>query len=338
MSEHLLEVKDLSVQFKLINGEVNAVNGVSLYVDEGESIGIGGESGCGKSVTLSAVMGLLPEEAKITGGEIKYKFKDGRVVDVAKEKKNSNNILEIRRKEMSMVFQEPSASLSPLHTVYQQMQEALADSEKMSKPDKMKACEDLLTLVGIRQSERWVREYPFRLSGGMAQRVMIAQALAKKPKLLFADEPTTALDVTVQAQVLKQMDLLRKELNIGMVFITHNMGILAHMTSRIYIMYLGKVFETAPTEELFENPLHPYTKGLISCTPTMSSDKNEKINTINGMVLPNDVFTPGCSFYKRCEKRIEGVCDKKEVPVVEINEKHTVCCHLYAKGGNENVK
>lgn len=335
-TKHLLEVRDLHVHFKLLNGQVRAVNGVNLYIDKGESVGIGGESGCGKSITVSSVMGLLPEEAKIVKGEILYRYSDDKIVDIAKLTNKSPEMLQLRKKEMSMIFQEPSASLSPLHTVYQQMQEALDGREHMSKKEKVEACENLLSMVGIRQSERWVNEYPFRLSGGMAQRVMIAQALAKNSRVLFADEPTTALDVTVQAQVLKLMDDLRRKLDIGMVFITHNMGILAHMTQRIYIMYLGKIVETAPTNTIFEEPAHPYTQGLIACAPTMDLQKTTRLYNIKGMVTPNDAFMEGCSFYKRCEKRMAGLCDKCPPPTVDLGNNHCVSCHLYAKEGTCN--
>jgi len=329
-----LHIKDLHVYFRLINGQVRAVNGLNLYVRPGESVGIGGETGCGKSVAMKAVMGLLPPEAQIPKGEILYRYSDGRVVDIVRLKGQDEELLTIRRKGISMIFQEPSASLSPLHTVYQQMQEALSGRETMNRKQRIDQCTRLLKLVGINQPERWVMEYPFRLSGGMAQRVMIAQAIAKKPNLLLADEPTTALDVTVQAQVLKILDELRKELNISMVFITHNMGIMAHMTERIYIIYLGRVVETAKTEDLFKNPLHPYTKGLIACTPTLSLSKDTRLYNIPGMVLPNDAFILGCNYSRRCEKFIEGLCDRVPPPEIDIGYEHKVACHLY---GNEEA-
>jgi len=326
---YTLHINDLHVQFNLINGTVYASNGINLYVRPGEAVGVGGETGCGKSVAMKAVMGLLPPEAQITQGEILYRYADGWEVDVVKLKKQSEEMLRIRRKGMSMIFQEPSASLSPLHTVYQQLQEALAGRETMNTRQRTAECIRLLGLVGISQPERWVKEYPFRLSGGMAQRVMIAQAIAKRPNLLFADEPTTSLDVTVQAQVLKLLDDLRKELNMSLVFITHNMGIMAHLTERIYIIYLGKVIETAKTAELFSNPLHPYTKGLIACTPTLSLSKDTRLYNIQGMVLPNDALIHGCYYYHRCEKVMMGLCDKIPPPEVDYGNEHKVSCHLY---------
>ena len=330
-NNYTLLITDLHVYFNIINGQVRAVNGLNMYVRIGESVGIGGETGCGKSVAMKAVMGLLPQEAQIPRGEILYQYKDGRVVDVAKMNNQSNEMLEIRRKGMSMIFQEPSASLSPLHTVYQQMQEAIAGRENMNRKQRTDECVRLLALVGIGQPERWVNEYPFRLSGGMAQRVMIAQAIAKNPNLLFADEPTTALDVTVQAQVLKLLDRLRKELNISMVFITHNMGIMAHMTERIYILYLGKVVETARTVDLFSNPQHPYTKGLIACVPTLSLSKDTRLYNIAGMVMPNDAYIEGCNYYHRCEKFMPGLCDKVPPPEIDMGHEHKVNCHLYTQ-------
>lgn len=336
-ANYTLQINDLHVHFKLVNGEVHAVNGLSLYVRAAESVGIGGETGCGKSVTAKAAMRLLPPEAIIPNGEIIYKSKDNDVVDVVKLKDQKEELLAIRRTGMAMIFQEPSAALSPLHTVYQQMQEAISGREKMSKKERIEECIRLLGMVGINQPERWVSEYPFRLSGGMAQRVMIAQAIAKKPNLLFADEPTTALDVTVQAQVLKLLDELRKNLGISLVFITHNMGIMAHLTERIYIIYLGKVVETAKTSELFTSPLHPYTKGLISCTPTMKSSKDSRLYNIPGMVSPKDVFIEGCNYYKRCEMHIPGLCDKIPPPEIDMGNEHKVFCHLYSREGAKSL-
>ena len=210
-------------------------------------------------------------------GKILYHYEDGREVDIAQLGPKSKELLRLRQREMGMVFQEPSASLSPLHTVYRQMEEAIKDREKLSNAQRREICADVLGKVGIRQPERWLNEYPFRLSGGMAQRVMIAQAIVKQPRVIFADEPTTALDVTVQAQVLKLMDELRRDMNIATVFITHNMGILAHMTERIYIMYLGRIVESGLTKDIFKSPKHPYTQGLISCTPTLSMKKDMRL-------------------------------------------------------------
>jgi peptide/nickel transport system ATP-binding protein len=332
-NNYTLNITDLHVYFNIINGQVRAVNGLNMYVRYGESVGVGGETGCGKSVAMKAVMGLLPPESQIPQGEILYQHKDGRIVDVAKLNRQSNEMLEIRRKGMSMIFQEPSASLSPLHTVYQQMQEAIAGREKMDRKQRTAECVRLLALVGISQPERWVKEYPFRLSGGMAQRVMIAQAIAKNPNLLFADEPTTALDVTVQAQVLNLLNRLRKELNISMVFITHNMGIMAHMTERIYIIYLGKVVETAKTADLFNHPQHPYTKGLISCVPTLGLSKDTRLYNIPGMVLPNDAYIKGCNYYHRCDKFMPGLCDVVSPMEVDLGAEHKVSCHLFSQEG-----
>ena len=330
-ANYILYIKDLHVYFNLINGQVRAVNGLNMYVLPGESVGIGGETGCGKSVAMKAVMGLLPSEARIPSGEILYQTADGRIVDIVRLKKQSAELLDIRRKGMSMIFQEPSAALSPLHTVYQQMQEAISGRETMTRKQRTDQCIRLLAQVGINQPERWVIEYPFRLSGGMAQRVMIAQAIGKRPNLLIADEPTTALDVTVQAQVLKLLDGLRKDLNISMVFITHNMGIMAHMTERIYILYLGKVVETAKTADLFKHPQHPYTKGLIACTPTLGLSKDTRLYNIPGMVLPNDAFITGCNFSFRCDRFMDGLCDRFPPPEVNLGNEHKVSCHLFSQ-------
>jgi oligopeptide/dipeptide ABC transporter ATP-binding protein len=211
------------------------------------------------------------------------------------------------------------------------MQEAIAGREDMNRGQRAAECARLLALVGISQPERWVNEYPFRLSGGMAQRVMIAQAIAKNPNLLVADEPTTALDVTVQAQVLRLLDRLRWELGISMVFITHNMGIIAHMTERVYIIYLGKVVETAKTADLFRDPHHPYAKGLIACTPTLSLSKDTRLYNIPGMVLPRDASIEGCNYSRRCERFVPGLCDRVPPPEIDLGNEHKVSCHLYAR-------
>ena len=275
--QSVLSIRDLRIRFRLINAVVPALGGIDIDVMPGESIGIGGESGCGKSVTVQSCMGLLPAEREMYSGKILYHYEDGREVDIAQLGPKSKELLRLRQREMGMVFQEPSASLSPLHTVYRQMEEAIKDREKLSNAQRREICADVLGKVGIRQPERWLNEYPFRLSGGMAQRVMIAQAIVKQPRVIFADEPTTALDVTVQAQVLKLMDELRRDMNIATVFITHNMGILAHMTERIYIMYLGRIVESGLTKDIFKSPKHPYTQGLISCTPTLSMKKDMRL-------------------------------------------------------------
>jgi peptide/nickel transport system ATP-binding protein len=325
----VLSVEDLSVLFELINGRVRAVNGVSYHVKPGEAVGIGGESGCGKSVTISAAMGLLPAEAKLKSGSMLYTYEDGHTVDIAQLDRRGEAMRGMRKTEMSLIFQEPSAALSPVHTIYGQMQEALKGREQMSKAEKVAACVEALSLVGIRHPERWVHEYSFRLSGGMAQRVMIAQAMIKEPRILFADEPTTALDVTVQAQVLKLLDDLRQEKGIAMVYITHNMGILAHMTERIYIMYLGKIVETAKTREIFKHPLHPYTQGLIGCTPALGTSKDTQLFNIPGSVMQKDAFAEGCSFHSRCSQCIKGICDVCPPPNIRVDDEHVVSCHLY---------
>ncbi len=327
----VLSIRDLRIRFRLINGVVPALGGIDIDVMPGESIGIGGESGCGKSVTVQSCMGLLPQEGEMYSGSITYHYADGRQVDIAQLSPKSKELLQLRRQEMSMVFQEPSASLSPLHTVYRQMEEAIKNREKLSKAERREICADILGKVGIRQPERWLNEYPFRLSGGMAQRVMIAQAIVKEPRIIFADEPTTALDVTVQAQVLKLMDDLRRDMGIATVFITHNMGILAHMTERIYIMYLGRIVESGLTRDIFHSPKHPYTQGLIACTPTLSMPKHARLYNIKGVVSSKDLRDDACSFYPRCEKAIAGLCDCKLPRRRQLDDDHWVACHLYDK-------
>ena len=327
----LLKVEDLAVDFPFRKTASKAVNGVSFEVKEGESIGIVGESGCGKSVTCNSVMGLLPSSARLTSGKILITRKDGSVVDIAQEKTDSDLIRDIRGRDVSMIFQEPMAAVSPVYTMCAQIVEAIRAHNEVDKKEARKQAIELFRLVGIPNPEKRIDEYPFQFRGGMIQRAMIAMALSCKPRLLIADEPTTALDVTIQAQVLMLIRKMQQELGISLILITHNLGIVAHMVDRIYVMYLGQVVEQADVYELFENPLHPYTQGLLQSIPHISGAK-EELKSIPGTV-PNGFELPkGCAFHTRCSKCIKGRCDCEAPPFREVGNGHFYRCFLDADG------
>lgn len=324
----LLQVKNLKTQFKLKNGIVNAVDGVDIDVDKGEVVAIVGESGSGKSVTSLSIMGLIPNPpGEIAGGEII--FKDSDLL-----KKSQKDMQDIRGKEISMIFQEPMTSLNPVFTIKRQITETLIRHENLSKEEALKRAVNMLDLVGIPSPEMRINDYPHQMSGGMRQRVMIAMALACNPELLIADEPTTALDVTIQAQILDLMLKLKNKLNTAILLITHDMGVVAEIANKVLVMYCGKVVEKAAASDLFDKPLHPYTEGLLQSIPQMD-EKRDKLFMIPGMV-PNPLKMPaGCAFSTRCNRCME-ICRTKEPPMTEV-EGRQVRCFLYADSKERQV-
>lgn len=322
MSKTLIEIKDLKVYFHTDKGIVKSVNGVSFNINEGETIGIVGESGCGKSVTAMSLMKLLPT-SKIEGGEIIFQGKD--IL-----KMNENELMGIRGNEISMIFQEPMASLNPAFTVGNQIIEGIMLHQDLSKEEAKKKVIDMIKLVEIPRAEEIYNSYPHELSGGMRQRIMIAMALSCNPKLLIADEPTTALDVTIQAQVLDIMKNIKEKLNTSIMMITHDLGVIAEMCDKVIVMYAGKIIEVAEVVELFKNPKHPYTIGLLKSKPTLGENKEKRLYSIPGQV-PNPIGIPdSCYFSDRCEK----VCDKcrtQTPPLIELNNGHSIACWLYKK-------
>lgn len=317
----LLEVKNLKTQFKVKNGLVNAVNGIDFEFDKGEVLAIVGESGSGKSVTSLSIMGLIPNPpGKIIEGEILYNGED-------LVKKSKKELQDIRGSKISMIFQEPMTSLNPVFTIGKQIAEAVLRHEKVSKKEAMKTAEDMLRLVGIPSPEKRIKDYPHQLSGGMRQRVMIAMALACNPELLIADEPTTALDVTIQAQILELILELKEKLGTAILLITHDLGVVAEVAEKVVVMYCGKIVEKADVKTLFANPMHPYTKGLLQSIPKMD-EKKERLYMIKGMV-PNPLDMPkGCAFSDRCESCME-IC-RNEQPVLKKHGNAMVSCFLYA--------
>lgn len=320
----LLEVKDLKTYFFTDDGIVKAVDGVSFDVNKGEILGLVGESGCGKSVTSFSILQLIDQPGEVVGGEILFDGKNLLALDIKEMSKMRGN-------RISMIFQQPQTSLTPVFNIGFQISEVLLNHSKMSKEEARKEAIRLLSLVGIPDPESKAQAYPHELSGGQAQRVMIAMALALQPKLLIADEPTTALDVTIQAQILDLMLDLRDRMQTSIILITHDLGIIAEMADRVAVMYAGQIVEKADVNELFEEPFHPYTQGLIASVPILGNVQ-EKLAVIPGSV-PNLVdMPPGCRFSSRClakQKYGLNVCDKLEPDLVPIKENHLVRCWLY---------
>ncbi len=331
MAQRVLEVHDLQTHFTGERGEVvPAVEHVSFYVDAEETLGIVGESGCGKSVTSLSVMQLVPSPpGKIVGGEILF---DGQ--DLLKM--TPDQMRKIRGKDIAMIFQEPMTSLNPVYTVGDQIAEAVMLHQKVDKREAMKRATEMLRLVGIPAPERRVREYPHALSGGMRQRVMIAMALSCNPRLLIADEPTTALDVTIQAQILELMKEIKKNFHTSIMLITHDLGVVAEMTERVMVMYAGKVVEEAPTADLFAEPMHPYTRGLMESIPRLDTEAHAKLHVIEGAVPNLAHLPPGCSFAPRC-KNAMPICTTKAPVLTQVADNRKVSCWLHVEHGEEAV-
>lgn len=329
MAERLLEVKNLKTYFYTSDGVVPAVDGVSFHVDKGETLGIVGESGCGKSVTSLSVMRLIPNPpGKIVAGEIIF---DG--ADLLK--KSEADMRKIRGNRISMIFQEPMTSLNPVYTVGDQIAEAIVLHQGLKRREAMEKATEMLRLVGIPLPERRVREYPHQLSGGMRQRVMIAMALSCNPQMLIADEPTTALDVTIQAQILELMKRLKQELGMAIMLITHDLGVVAEMCQRVVVMYAGKIVEEADVVSIFRNPLHPYTEGLLKSIPSMDRAKG-RLHVIEG-VVPNPLHMPaGCRFHPRCPYTMD-ICRQKEPDLMPDGPGRTVACWLRTSGTSKEV-
>ncbi|EJR27220.1 ABC transporter ATP-binding protein [Bacillus cereus] len=320
MSKAVVELKDLQTHFQTDEGTVKAVNHVSFVVREGETVCVVGESGCGKSVTALSIMGLIAESGSVVGGDILY---EGKSFLGMKEKE----LRSLRGNDIAMIFQEPMTSLNPVFTVGEQIVETLREHELLSKNEAYKKAIELIRKVGIARADEIVHSYPHELSGGMLQRIMIAVALSCNPKLLIADEPTTALDVTIQAQILDLLRQVKEEFKTSILLITHDLGVVAEMADYVVVMYGGKVIEEAPVLEIFQNPKHPYTKGLLKSKPVMGK-RIDKLYSIPGQV-PNLVgLGEFCYFSGRCEHCME-ICEK-EAPNLNVNdENHKVACWLY---------
>lgn len=320
MGETLLRVSGLKTYFYTASGVAKAVDGVSFSLNRGEVMGIVGESGSGKSVTSNSIIRLLPPQTgRIVAGEILFEDRD--IL-----KMSNKELLEFRGKEIATIFQDPMTSLDPVFKIGKQMVEMICAHQKVSKAEARKMAVDALNRVGIPEPEKRMESYPYELSGGMCQRVIIAMAVCCKPKFILADEPTTALDVTVQAQVLDLLKDLQKEMNTSILLITHNLGVVWEMCDKVMVMYAGNTVESADTKTLYSNPLHPYTWGLLDSIPRLSDKAKEDLRTIPG--TPPDLRLTGqcCNFYNRCPYMTEE-CRKSVPPLVEVEPGHFVACH-----------
>ncbi|MFK9094257.1 ABC transporter ATP-binding protein [Bacillus salipaludis] len=321
MQEKLLEVKNLKTYFRTERGEVTAVDGVSFTVHAGETVGVVGESGCGKSVSAESILRLLDESSTRYDGEILYQGKNLLHFSL-------KEMRDIRGNDISMIFQDPMSSLNPVYTVGNQIVESIILHQNCSKKEAYEKAVEMLRLTGIPSPEKRVHEYPHELSGGMRQRVMIAMALSCQPRLLIADEPTTALDVTTQAQILDLINELKEEYNMGTIMITHDLGVVAEVCTRVVVMYLGQVIEEADVETLFQSPFHPYTLGLLKSIPQLTGNRLEKLHVIEGKVPTLHQVPKGCRFAPRCE----FATDKCRAEMPELKEEasgHKVRCWNY---------
>ncbi len=327
----LLEVKDLKVSFFTPAGEVKAVGGISYDLSYGEVMGVVGESGSGKSVEAYSIMGLLQSPGKVIGGSITFEGQDVLA-------KSADEMTDFRGKEVSMIFQNPMTCLNPVYTVGNQLIEALrAHDKSISTAEAGKQAMEMLELVGINNVEKRMKQYPHEFSGGMRQRVMIAMGLICHPKLLIADEPTTALDVTIQAQILELMKSLQKKTKMGIIFITHNLGVVAEVCDKVSVMYAGKIVEQGPVNDIFYKPGHPYTVGLLRSMPRVDAEEYERLIPIEG--TPVDMLNPpaGCPFAPRCEHAMK-ICLKQMPPYVELGENHRSACWLRVAEQNKEVE
>ena len=333
----LVDVQDLQVYFYLHEGVVRAVDGVSFTIHQGRILGVIGESGSGKSVTAQSIMGIVPSPpAKQIGGKITLHVPSNgagyRVVNLSELPLTGSEFRSIRGKEIGMIFQEPMTSFSPVHTIGDQIMEAiLVHIPGVTKKEARERTIELLRRVGIPRAESRVDAYPHQFSGGMRQRAMIAMALACNPRLLIADEPTTALDVTIEAQILELLTDLQNEFNMAIMYISHDLAVVGGLADEVMVMYLGLVMEHASADELFENPLHPYTQALWRSIPKIDGPLEPLVPVSGALPSPFAVHR-GCPFYARCDQRIPGVCDASRPPLIEVTTGHKVRCFLYSEG------
>jgi len=325
----LLRIDNLKTHFHTRDGIVRAVDGVSIDIRPGETVGVVGESGCGKSVTAHSILRLLPPKtSRIVDGQILFTRRNGEVLDLAKVDPRGSLIRSIRGNEIAMIFQEPMTSLSPVYTVGSQIAEAVQLHRRANKTEAYERTIEMLRAVGIGNPEQRFHEYPHRLSGGLRQRAMIAMALSCDPRLLIADEPTTALDVTIQAQILEVLKKLQADFGMAILMITHNLGVIAEMADRVAVMYMGKVVEMTDSRRIFEEPLHPYTIGLLRSIPRVGKDVKRRLASIPGTVPDPFNIPPGCPFVPRCPAPKIPAC-YEPVPLREVTAGHWVRCTLY---------
>jgi peptide/nickel transport system ATP-binding protein len=330
-SDALLQIDELRTHFFTHDGVVRAVDGVTIHIQPGETLGLVGESGCGKSVTAHSILRLLPlKSSRITGGTIRFRRRSGDQVDLAQVDPRGPLIRAIRGDEIAMIFQEPMTSLSPVHTIGAQLAEVAQIHQGATRQAAYRRAEEMLSRVGIANPRQRLDEYPHQFSGGMRQRAMIAMALMCNPRLLIADEPTTALDVTVQAQILELLKELQDQFGMAILMITHNLGVIAEMAHRVAVMYMGKIVEMTDSATIFDEPMHPYTVGLLRSMPQLGKDVKARLVAIPGSVPDPFNIPPGCSFYPRCPAPKKPTCQGPDsVPLTEVRPRHWVRCTLY---------
>ena len=335
--DNILEIRGLKIYFYTEEGEIRAVNDVNFEIPRGKVMALVGESGCGKSVTSYSILRLIQKPGKIVDGEILFRQGSGKLIDMASLSENDKRLYDIRGNKISMIFQEPMTALSPVHTIGNQLTETLFLHNKISKKDAENKAIEMLGHVGIPAPERRFKQYPFELSGGMRQRVVIAMAMLTHPELLIADEPTTALDVTIQAQVLGLIRKLQKEEGNSVLLITHDLGVVGQFADYVSVMYLGKIVEKGPIKEVMKNPQHPYTIGLLNSLPGLHL-KNEKLPSIKGSVPSLTEIPSGCAFHPRCSFYKKGVCDSDKIPNLTefTKERHVACFRLKEVAENKN--
>lgn len=328
MTAPFIQLKDLRTTFRTETGVIRAVDGVDFAIYPEKTLGVVGESGCGKSVTALSIMGLVPKPAgRIEAGQILFQH-NGKIIDLTKLDSNGRLYRSIRGNDIAMIFQEPMTSLNPVFTIGDQIMEAIILHQNLNKRQARDKTIEMLFSVDIPLPEQRIDEYPHQLSGGMRQRAMIAMALSCKPSLLIADEPTTALDVTIQAQVLELMNGLRTTYKTAIMFITHDLGVIAAMADDVVVMYLGRIVEAGDVRRIFHNPHHPYTRGLMNSIPTVGANKEDRLIPIKGVVPDLRHIPPGCGFEPRCPDAMD-ICKHKHPPLITVAEGHKASCWLY---------
>ena len=329
--EPILSVRDLHTHFFASEGVVRAVDGTSFDLEPGRTLGIVGESGCGKSVTARSILRIVDRPGRIVSGQILLRKTSGQVVDLVTLPADGAALRSIRGGEIGLVFQEPMSSLSAYHTIGNQLIEAIRLHTGLAKQAARARAIELLALVGIPRPDQRVDSYSFELSGGLRQRVMVALALAAEPRILIADEPTTALDVTTQAQILELLRRLQQERGLAVILITHDMGVIAEMADDVVVMYLGHEVEKGPVDTIFHAPSHPYTRALLRSIPNVLAKPRERLATIAGSIPHPYARPPGCPFHPRCPEAMPGVCDKGFPEETQIADRHVVSCFLYGR-------
>lgn len=329
---NILEIKNLSIHFKLKEGTLRAIENISYNIPTHSTVGVVGESGSGKSVTAQSILGILPSSACIPQGEILFTDPSGKIIDLAKENPDGKYYNAMRGKYISYIFQEPMSAFSPIHTIGSQMIECLRLHTKMDKKEARERAIEMLNKVGISNPEKRIDQYSFEMSGGMRQRAMIAICLSTNPSLVIADEPTTSLDVTIQAQILNLLRDMQDELGISIMFITHNLGVVAQVTDYIQVMYLGNIMEAGSVDEIFYEPRHPYTVNLLKAIPKIGKNKGKRLVSIPGQIPgPFDRIIDSCQFYTRCPDYMDGLCNKKAPDNIQLSDTHFVKCWKYAE-------